>query len=445
MFNWANQTTAHPLGLALLALCVCAVFMLPRRYAIFPFVVMIMAIPSAQRIVVATIDFSFLRILVMVILLRCLIKGEYRFIKSHAADKWLLVWMVWGIFSYTILFGTVSALIARTGFMLDAVGSYYVGRMYFRSSEDIKRLILFTGILSVPVFFMFLVERATGRNVFAIFGGVPSITLIRDGRLRCQGPFSHPIMAGVFWAVVLPWLVAMWQAKAISKFLLIVFAVCILGIVINTASSTPVMSVIFGALGIFIFYFRKHLSLMRWSVFFGLILLHFVMKKPVWHLISRIDISGGSTGWHRYYLIDQSIKHFHEWWLFGVQGTAHWGRGLQDVTNQFILEGVRGGALGLIFFLLFIYVIFKLVGWAIRMSTNKLDIWVLWGCGVMLFVHIMNFFAVSYFGQMQNAFYLFLGGTVSVAMAIGMSGATERKRWSELRGRLRQEENGNAT
>ena len=43
------------------------------------------------------------------------------------------------------------------------------------------------------------------------------------------------------------------------------------------------------------------------------------MKAPVWALIQRIDIVGGSSGWHRYELIDQCIKHFSDWWLMGVK------------------------------------------------------------------------------------------------------------------------------
>jgi hypothetical protein len=283
---------------------------------------------------------------------------------------------------------------------------------------DLKRVMVFLGIASIPMFMFFSIERATGQNLFSIFGGVPKYTLIRDGRLRCQGPFSHPIMAGVFWAVLLPWLGSFWITKQIPKILLITFAVCFLGIVLNSASSTPVMSVVFVVIGMGFYLFRGYLTQIRWLAFFTLIALHMVMQKPVWHLISRIDITGGSTGWHRYYLIDRSIAHFHEWWLFGVQSTAHWGRGLQDVTNQFILEGVRSGAFGLILFCLFIYTLFKLYGRSIKAARQKSDRWIMWGAGVILLVHCMNFLAVSYFGQMQNAFYLLLGASVSIGATI---------------------------
>ncbi|WP_169546202.1 hypothetical protein [Sneathiella aquimaris] len=416
--DWANQTTAHPVGLGLMAVCAGATLVVRREYAIFPLLIMIMAIPSAQRIVVATIDFSFIRILVMAALFRAFMRKEQLGLTRQTPDIAIIFWMVWGIFSYGLLFGTVSAFITRTGFMLDAVGSYYLGRIYVRNVLDLKRVMVFLGIASIPMFMFFSIERATGQNLFSIFGGVPKYTLIRDGRLRCQGPFSHPIMAGVFWAVLLPWLGSFWITKQIPKILLITFAVCFLGIVLNSASSTPVMSVVFVVIGMGFYLFRGYLTQIRWLAFFTLIALHMVMQKPVWHLISRIDITGGSTGWHRYYLIDRSIAHFHEWWLFGVQSTAHWGRGLQDVTNQFILEGVRSGAFGLILFCVFVYTLFKLYGRSIKAARQKSDRWIMWGAGVILFVHCMNFLAVSYFGQMQNAFYLLLGASVSIGATI---------------------------
>jgi hypothetical protein len=418
MLSWSNTTMAHPLGLALMALCVCAALMVRRNFAIIPLLIMIMAIPSAQRIVIATIDFSFIRILIIATIFRMMLRQENRGLSIKAPDTFIILYMIWGILAYGFLFGEASAFITRIGYMLDAIGSYYLGRVYIRNVPDLRRSILFLGYASIPMFLIFSLERATGRNLFAEFGGVPKYTLIRDGRLRCQGPFSHPIMAGVFWAVLLPWLGSFWITKQIPRILLIVFGICMVGIVLNSASSTPVMSIIFGVLGMIFYVFRSHMSYVRWATVSMLVLLHMVMQKPVWHLISRIDISGGSTGWHRYYLIQKFIEHFDEWWLFGVQTTAHWGTGLQDVTNQFILEAVRGGSLSLIFFLLLIISIFKIIGIGIKSSRNRVDRWVLWGAGSILFANCMSFLAVSYFGQMQNAFFVFLGASVSIAVSV---------------------------
>jgi hypothetical protein len=64
-----------------------------------------------------------------------------------------------------------------------------------------------------------LTEMATGRNAFASFGGVHEIAQMRNGLLRCQGPFAHPILAGTFGATQLPLFIALWFQEGRSKLL----------------------------------------------------------------------------------------------------------------------------------------------------------------------------------------------------------------------------------
>ena len=39
-------------------------------------------------------------------------------------------------------------------------------------------------------------------------------------------------------------------------------------------------------------------------------MLHLVMNGPVWSLIARVDLTGSSSSYHRYYLLDNCIRHF---------------------------------------------------------------------------------------------------------------------------------------
>jgi hypothetical protein len=197
-------------------------------------------------------------------------------------------------------------------------------------------------------------------------------------------------------------------------------------IIFCCASSTPVMAVVFSVLGAVLWRYRLHMRTLRWSLLIALVGLHLVMKAPVWHLISRIDLVSGNTGWHRYYLIDQAIHHFSDWWLIGTRTTAHWGWGLQDVTNQFILEGVRGGALRMGLFVAIIVLCFGCVGRLWRLQNGSVFRSVCaWALGVSLFVHAMNFVAVSYFGQIIVVWYLLLAAIVSLSTSARpkMSGA----------------------
>ena len=411
---WAGHTTAHPIGLALLAVCIFFVLYLPRQRAMLPFLVLLVAIPSAQRIVLGSVDFNFARILILIALARLLIRNEYKDFKYAKTDTLVIIWMIWGILSYGFLLEKMSASITRTGYMIDAVGAYFLGRVYFHTREQVQKAVLFLGLISIPMAVIFLTERMTGRNLFSELGGVPEFTVVRDGRLRCQGPFLHPIMAGVFWAGLLPWIAAMWYGRQAARFRLMIYAICISIIVVNTASSTPAMSVLFALLGVAFYPLRRFTPLLKWGTVISVPFLHLIMNAPVWHLLARINVFSGSTGYHRYNLIDKAIENIGEWWLVGTISTAHWGWGLRDVTNQYILEGVRGGLFGMVLFMLILLSVFSRLGIALRRETGLAEQWFYWMSGIMLFAHAMNFIAVSYFGQMVPAFFLLLGILVSV-------------------------------
>jgi hypothetical protein len=420
-----DRAYTHPFGIAALVIG-CAVILFGRRpQVIFGVLIFIFAIPSAQRIVIFSLDFSFLRIVILITIFRAFVKGDHATWKITGPDKILFWWAIWGIVAYGFLLENFGAVLTRTGFMVDAVGSYLVGRIYMSTWGEIKRVIVFLGWMAFPILVFFLVERATGRNMFSVFGGINEITLVREGKLRCQGPFSHPIMAGAFWASVLLWFAALWQRKETSRFVLILMTTAVMLIIINTASSTPVMAVLLGATGVLYFRYRNTLTAVRWIALFTLIAAQILMEKGAAHLLARVNILAGSTGWHRYHLIDEWMKHFGEWWLFGTRSTGHWGLGLEDVTNQFVLESVRGGVVGFILFSMFLISLFGLIGRGIKASENSEEKFILWCGGVVLFVHTFSFISVSYFGQMVASFFLFSGAIASLSMAHISRTATE--------------------
>jgi hypothetical protein len=412
--DFYGHDVLHPVGVTTLLICIIVVIFSSRRWALLSVFAMFVLIPSAQRIVIFTLDFNFIRILILIALFKAISKKEFKSISKQSTDTFILLWMICGVIAFGLLYGSFSAVVTRAGYMIEAVGAYYLGRIYIQDKEDLSRYLIILGYLSIPIMVIFLVERSSGMNLFSNLGGVPEYTLIRDGRLRCQGPFPHPIMAGVFWGSILPWFRYLWINNTVGKTKLLLFIVCITIIVINTASSTPVMSIVLGIIGLMIYPYRRHMAAIRRSVYFTLFILHLVMEKPVWHLLARIDLAGGSTGWHRYHLINEFFNHFTEWFLVGTKSTAHWGWGLGDVTNQYVLEAVRGGFLGFILYIFMIVSVFKLIGKALRNSEGE-HTWLLWSSGVVLFVHCMNYLAVSYFGQVVSAFFLFLGAMVSIS------------------------------
>lgn len=408
--DWANQTIIHPLGFALVVVAGLTMIVVPRRYAIWPMLAIACFVAPAQRVTVAELDFSLLRILVLFGWMRLFAHGELRGFAWRPLDTVLVAWAAVSTAAYTVQIGTLAALTNRLGASFDAVGTYFLVRCLVRSWDDVRHAVRASIVLSVPVLAAFLVEASTGRNLFAFFGGLPEFTVERDGRLRCQGAFSHSIMAGCFWAAAMPLIAAHWWGERRDRPPMLVGLLACGVIVFLTASSTPVMSVIFAILGAALFGLRWRMRQLRWALVITLFGLHMVMNAPVWHLVARINIVSGNTGWHRYHLIDQAINRFDEWWLYGTPTTAHWGWGLADVTNQFVLEGVRAGFAGLGLFVAAIVIAFRNVGMLWRaVQHDRLRTATAWALGVTLFVHCMNFMAVSYFGQIIVVWYLLLG------------------------------------
>lgn len=414
--EYAGQSNIHPVGLAMILSLGIATLLVPRKYASIPILLTMCLIPAGQRFIIGGLDFNFVRVIVLFGWMRLVIRSEIGGFTWRWIDGVLVAWAVSSTIVYSLQWGSTSAFVNRLGFSFDALGGYFFLRCLVKTWEDVVRLAVAMIMCSFIVAGFFAVEKATGRNMFSVMGGVPEVTAVRNGRLRCQGAFSHPILAGCFWAAAMPMIASLYWAAPKWKHLAVGGIVASLAIVFLSSSSTPVMATAAAIFGASMFYLRHYLGFIRLSVVGILFALHWVMNKPVWHLIARIDIVGGSTGWHRYNLVDNAIRHFDEWALTGVRSTAHWGWGLQDVTNQYVLEGVRGGVWTLALFLATIVLAFVCISKAARRVENdRAKIALVWGIGVSLFVHCMSFIAVSYFGQSTMLWYLTLAMAACVA------------------------------
>lgn len=424
--EWQNQTTLHPLGLAAVLILGMSMLLAPRSYVVVPMIVMACFVAPAQRVVVFTLDFNLLRILVLFGWVRVLLQHEFRGLRWKSIDIVIILWGISGLVIQVLQHGSIDVFIYRLGVMFDAVGMYFLFRCLIRNPEDVARIITWICVISVPVAAAFLIEHATARNMFSIFGGVPEITTLREGRLRCQGAFAHPILAGCFWASFMPLMASGWWGSTRRRVLAAVGLGSSLVIIYACASSTPVAAVILALGAACLFPLRRWMSWIRWGGLGLLVVLHLVMKAPVWHLISRIDLVGGSTGWHRYIIIDQTIEHFDEWWLLGTTSTAQWGWRLFSLTNEFTIEAVGGGLLTLLLFVGIFALGFSAVGRLWRTySPDRWRVALAWGLGAALFVHVASCMGAAYVGQIFLAWYLLLAMIASLDSGRLMQGTSQ--------------------
>lgn len=391
-----------------IATCIFLSFLclfLPRRYVLLPFIAAACLIPMNQRFYIFGLDFTVLRVLVLTGMLRLVVRGELEAIHWNTLDKMVLAWSLSNTIFNTLLWGTLAAFINRCGLMFDSLGLYFLYRHFFRNFENIHqaiKLFAFCAIISAP---LVAIERHNHSSPFAIFG--PTGATFHRGRFRCAGPFPHFIMMGVFWASMLPLFYSSWKRELNRLYMLLAIGSALF-LVFLSASSTPLMTI--GAMVLFwkLYMYRQYGK----RIFLGacgmILLLHIVMKAPVWHLLARANIFGGSTGWHRFNLFDQFVKRIPEWFFFGTKSTGHWGHDLFDVTNQFVLEAVRGGATTLFIFIFLLYYAIKVSGKGSLVFIDKSYRWFAWGVCISLLGHMVTFWGTSYFGQILMVFFMHL-------------------------------------
>jgi len=432
--DFYGQTLLHPLALTVTILLALAVLTLPRRFALVPLLISAATMPVAQRLVIAGADFTLLRMLLLAYLARIILRAEWKGFVWNRLDTAIVLWVLSGTAIMTLHYGTSEAFINRLGWAYDVVLIYFTARFVLREWSDVLVLGKSAALLSLPLAVFFVVEWVTQYNVFHVFGGVREFTWVREGRIRCQGPYAHPIIAGLFWAALLPLIWMLWEEK--NKKLAVLGTFGTLIIVATTSSSTPALSVIAAAFAASLFVFRGYRTWMWAGLIVVILLLHFViMKAPVWHLVSRVDIIVGSTGWHRFIIFDLFMDHFSDWYLTGYSTPRDWGWWMRDITNEYVVQGVRGGLLTLILFLLVFVRAFANVGKTLALAPDKgrggdpLLEWRIWLVGVAIFLHLVAFWGLSYFGQMNMVLYLQLAiaGAVGAGLSIKSSGEDRLK------------------
>ena len=410
---WANQTTVHPLGVAIAGLVAICVLGGSRRIAIAGFFVLLFFVSTSQRVILGSLDFDFVRILVIIGGVRVLVRGESSGLRFRMQDGLILIFVLVSMIATIVRTGG-EGTVNRLGFSLDVLGLYFLSRCLVKTQEDlvwVLRIMVFPMILVAGFFFF---ERLTTKNLFYIFGGVAQETVMREGKLRCQGAFAHPIVAGVFFACLIPMFFGAYLSRFKAREVFLLGILLSIGIIFTTTSSTPASAFLLGIIGWFAFAVRKNLNILRWVVLLLALSLHFVMENGIWHLLARIDLVGGSTGWHRYFLIDRAMVHFNEWYLLGTDSTDHWGPGLYDVTNQFVLVGVNGGVLATCLLILTIATSFATIGKILKSKKGNTNPRFIFGLGVSVFVHLCVFISLSYFGQMTFLWYFTLAAIESL-------------------------------
>jgi hypothetical protein len=421
--------TSLVLSSGILVLC------LPKKWALVPFVLVAPLIPPGQFLELGAFHFYVSRLMLLFLWIRVLARREYKGTVSSPIDKVIMAQFFFGMLAYVALRGGSStALVNRLGWVFDGISIYFLMRWMIRDFQTWIRVVASFAIICAVIAFPMVQEYRSHVNPFAVLGGVDQTGEIRDGKYRSQGPFGHSILAGVFAANLVPLFISLgWIAKP-KNLVRIIGLIAAFVIVITSSSSTPFMSMVMGIVGLLLWNMRTKMKFLRRGIVFILVVLQLVMNNPVWAIVAKFKVFGGSTGYYRFYLIDNFIRRFDEWWLFGIKSTAVWGRGLWDVTVTYVRVGVDGGILGLILFMTVIVMCYKQIGRLVKsMPEGAQEAKCVWALGAALSAHLAAFFGVNYWDQNVVPWYMLLAVIAgsSQIFAVGEQPVPEKQDDSE--------------
>jgi hypothetical protein len=413
-FGGAGATNVHPVIMVAFIVAAALIFCLPRKFVVSVFLVATILIPMDQVVVVGPFHFQTARILITLGWARLLttkssVKGKFLPGGFTLIDKVVTLWIVFNAIDFILLWHEMDAVTNQLGSVYTVLGLYFFLRFFIRNEEDALRTIRVLAYVAVPLAIMMAFEFVTERSSYAFLGGALRAHLIkREHGIRAMASFQHPITAGVFGAITFPLFVALWWKKN-NRLAAVLGNIASVVIVITSTSSTGVSAYAAALIGFCLWPLRKSMRFVRRGIVACLIVLHMIMKAPVWALIGHMDIIGGSDSWHREYVVDQFIRRFFDWWLLGTKDNYNWGWDMWDITNQYVATGFTGGVLAFAFFVAIIVYGFKYLGRARRaVQGHKREEHFFWALGCAVFANAAAFFGVIYFDQVQVGWYVLL-------------------------------------
>jgi hypothetical protein len=309
----------------------------------------------------------------------------------------------------------------RGGFLMDTWCAYLAARFIVTDRTKLISIIKCVCIAMVPLAILGVIESATGWQPFAPlrryspwFAGGGFVSEGRFGFARAVGPFSHAILFGGGFAMFLPLIYYLrHEKKDWRTFAYIISGIVLLG-ALSSMSSGPWMMVI---VVIFCLIMERHKHLVK-PLFILLIIsciaIAIASNRPFYHVVASWANPLGGAGWHRARLIDVAIDTFDEWWLIGygdkdpgwgpLFGMAH-----SDITNEFILNGVRYGILGVIALCAVLVKAFQGLISTYRKQQHPVTKSLCWAFGSLLFSVTVAWMSVNFFGQLSTLVYCSLG------------------------------------
>lgn len=392
-----------------------------------------MFLPPEARITIADQTLYSYRIAYLLMMpwaLSGILRGQLKF---YWPDGLVLLGSGWMVVSFVVNSGVAAGLASGVGAALDVILPYLVVRMSVRNLRDFRRLLVLLAPVVFVISIVMIMESVThtryirdaGQAIFGQLGaaefgsghGARIASDIRFGLLRAMGPFSHPILAGLFLASLLPlfyYLKIRGWPLAVGYFS---GAVSVL-----TASSAAVLAIGFFVLTAAYEFVRRRVSFLTWGHFTGtltgvLLFAHFATQNGIISVLVRYTLNPHS-GYYRLLIWEYGSASVARNPLFGIGYRtidSLWWMG-DSIDAYWLALAIRYGLpTPIMIFLAMILILVALSRTAKRATGG--DKTAIIGTVVTLVILGVCGFTVSYFGGIVMWFYAILAIGLNVAHA----------------------------
>ena len=351
-------------GLTLAIAIIFSLLVLTLRptYALAALLTCLLWYPSYLVISIGTIDISVARIVVGILFLRCWCDEQIRIgFRWSGLDTWVVLSMAVYVGVFCVTRPLSYVVENRGGFLLDTWFTYITARFIVTDQQKLTSILKFISVVLVPLAVLGIVESVTGWQPFVpLLRFCPWFTKTifdsyeaRWGLVRAVGPFHHPILFGCGLAIFLPLVYYLRHGKDHWRVLAYIISGVVLVGALSSMSSGPWVMVIVVIICLAMERYKYLVKPLLIFLVLSCIIIGVISNRPFYHVIASYANPLGGAGWHRAVLIDFAIERFDEWWLVGYGGRdpGWWTYSTgphTDVTNEFILAGVRYGILGII-------------------------------------------------------------------------------------------------
>lgn len=405
---------------------------------IMPLVLLVyvcLLLPPEVNFSIGGAKFTAYRLMIAVLLIPAVVKYIGRQSLVLTPDISVLVASLWMMVAFLNLYGVSDGIVRALGIMLDALGAFLIARTSISSHDDLRKVLImiapgfmFVGLILAAES---LSQRMIYRSAFAdVFGAASAYSegnaagelayrsMERMGLMRAYSSFSHPILAGVTLASLLP-LYIMAGIRSWPLWLGIAAAMTS----VFSVSSVTFISLMLGVGMLLVDRYKGYIRYLNWPTIsaaglFVLLLLHFASESGIVHVIVRLTLDP-HNGFVRMMQWDIGMETMAQnpWFGIGYKPPPLPAWLPPSIDAHFLALALRTGYVSAI--LIYLAAIFPLfyLGLTIGRHPPRERNLVI-GLNFSLFIWIFSSLTVAYFGETNIYFMVIVGIAASLCQIV---------------------------